>query len=57
MNKIKFGIVGYGRMGKIREKSILNSKAAKVIAIFDNSNFKLTNIDMKSVRIRNVIHD
>ena len=48
MNKIKFGIVGYGKMGKIREESILNSKTATVIAICDNSNFE--NIDDSVIR-------
>ena len=38
MSKIKFGIVGYGKMGKIREKSIMRSKNAEVVAIFDNNN-------------------
>ena len=28
MDQLKFGIAGYGKMGKIREKSIFNSSDA-----------------------------
>lgn len=35
MNKIKFGIAGYGKMGKIRELSIENSEKAELISIFE----------------------
>jgi len=35
MRKIKFGIAGYGKMGKIREKSILDSDDAKLISIYE----------------------
>lgn len=37
MKKIKFGIVGYGKMGKIREKTISSSKYAKLVAVHDVS--------------------
>ena len=37
MNKVKFGIAGYGKMGKIREESILNSSDAKLISIYEIS--------------------
>ena len=35
MKEIKFGIAGYGKMGKIREKSILDSMDATLISIYD----------------------
>jgi len=35
MKQIKFGIAGYGKMGKIREESILNSPDAKLISIYE----------------------
>ena len=35
MKKIKFGIAGYGKMGKIRERSILESNDSKLISIYD----------------------
>ena len=38
MDKLKFGIAGYGKMGKIREKSILNSSDAILISVYDNTN-------------------
>ena len=37
MNKVKFGIAGYGKMGKIREESILNSPDTKLISIYEVS--------------------
>jgi predicted dehydrogenase len=39
MKKIKFGIAGYGKMGKIREKSIFNSNFAELISIYEVSNY------------------
>ncbi len=39
MNKVKFGIAGYGKMGKIREESILNSSDAKLISIYEISEY------------------
>jgi predicted dehydrogenase len=39
MNKVKFGIAGYGKMGKIREESILNSPDAKLISIYEISEY------------------
>ena len=38
MNQLKFGIAGYGKMGKIREKSIFNSSDAVLISVYDNTN-------------------
>ena len=35
MNVIKFGIAGYGKMGKIREKSIFDSPEARLVSIYD----------------------
>ena len=37
MNKIKFGIAGYGKMGKIREKSINSSNHATLVSVFDRN--------------------
>jgi len=37
MEKIKFGIAGYGKMGKIREKSILRSNNALLVSIYEIS--------------------
>jgi len=39
MDKVKFGIAGYGKMGKIREESILNSSDAKLISIYEISEY------------------
>ena len=38
MDQLKFGITGYGKMGKIRERSILNSSDAILISVYDNTN-------------------
>ena len=38
MVQLKFGIAGYGKMGKIREKSIFNSSDAVLISVYDNTN-------------------
>ncbi|MAM04337.1 MAG: oxidoreductase [Flavobacteriales bacterium] len=35
MKKINIGIIGYGKMGKIRENSFLSSDDVKLISIFD----------------------
>ena len=35
MKKLKIGIIGYGKMGKIRHKAIEKSGQAEVIVIFD----------------------
>lgn len=35
MEKLKFGIAGYGKMGKIRERSIERSRDATLISIYD----------------------
>ncbi|MBT6206673.1 MAG: gfo/Idh/MocA family oxidoreductase, partial [Francisellaceae bacterium] len=37
MDQLKFGIAGYGKMGKIREKSIFNSSDAVLISVYDNT--------------------
>ena len=36
MKKLKIGITGYGKMGKIREKTFLSSQDVNLISIFDN---------------------
>jgi predicted dehydrogenase len=38
MDQLKFGIAGYGKMGKIREKSSFNSSDAVLISLYDNTN-------------------
>jgi len=38
MKQLKFGIAGYGKMGKIREISILESNDAELISIYDITN-------------------
>ena len=38
MDQLKFGIAGYGKIGKIREKSIFNSSDAVLISVYDNTN-------------------
>ena len=38
MNQLKIGIVGYGKMGKIREQSIIDSDEAKLVAVYEVSN-------------------
>jgi len=40
MNKIRIGIAGYGKMGKIREKTILESDETELVSIFDISHCK-----------------
>jgi predicted dehydrogenase len=35
MEKLKIGIAGYGKMGRIREKSIIESNEAELISIYD----------------------
>ena len=42
MNLLKFGISGYGKMGKIREKSISSSSEAILSSVFDNTNHEYT---------------
>jgi len=39
MKKIKFGLVGYGKMGKIREESIINSPNAELVSIYEVLNY------------------
>jgi len=39
MKQIKFGIAGYGKMGRIREESILNSSNAKLMSIYEVSDY------------------
>ena len=38
MDLLKFGIAGYGKMGKIREESIFNSSDAILVSVYDNTN-------------------
>jgi len=40
MDQLKFGIAGFGKMGKIREITIANSKDAKLIAIFEINDYQ-----------------
>ena len=39
MNLLKFGIAGYGKMGKIREQTISDSQDASLVAIFEITEF------------------
>ena len=39
MKQIKFGIAGYGKMGRIREESILTSSNAKLMSIYEVSDY------------------
>ncbi len=50
LNKIRFGIVGYGKMGKIRARSIYKSKDSTLISIYDTSNFELDNNNIKKCK-------
>ena len=45
MDQLKFGIAGYGKMGKIREKSIFNSSDAVLISVYDNTNHEYNKND------------
>ena len=40
MNILKFGIAGYGKMGKIREQSISDSQYASLVAIFEINEYE-----------------
>ena len=40
MNILKFGIAGYGKMGKIREQAIANNENTELVAIYDIDNHK-----------------
>jgi predicted dehydrogenase len=40
MNLLKFGIAGYGKMGKIREQSISDSQYASLVAIFEITEYE-----------------
>ena len=48
MNQLKIGIVGYGKMGKIREQSIIDSDETKLVAVYEVSN--------KQNSSKNIIH-
>jgi predicted dehydrogenase len=43
MNILKFGIAGYGKMGKIREQTISDSQNASLAAIFEINEYDCTN--------------
>ena len=45
---IRFGIIGYGKMGKIRAHSINQSKNATLVSIYDITKFKL---DVKNIKV------
>ena len=47
MNTLKFGIAGYGKMGKIRERSIANNENTELVAIYEINDHKYQD---KSVR-------
>jgi predicted dehydrogenase len=47
MNTLKFGIAGYGKMGKIRERSIANNENTELVAIYEINDHKCQD---KSVR-------
>jgi predicted dehydrogenase len=40
MDQLKFGIAGFGKMGKIREIAIANSQEAELIAIFEINDYQ-----------------
>ena len=40
MNILKFGIAGYGKMGKIRERTIANDLNTELVAIYEINNHK-----------------
>jgi predicted dehydrogenase len=40
MNVIKFGIAGYGKMGKIREQTISDSQYASLVAIYEINKYE-----------------
>ena len=40
MNILKFGIAGYGKMGKIREQTISDSQNASLVAIFEITDYE-----------------
>ncbi|MDB2671136.1 Gfo/Idh/MocA family oxidoreductase [Candidatus Pseudothioglobus singularis] len=46
MKQLKFAIAGYGRMGRIREKFILESSDAILVAIYDITSTKTQNNDI-----------
>ncbi|MBT5400174.1 hypothetical protein HOL24_06495 [bacterium] len=46
MTNIKFGIAGYGKMGKIRELSINEYKYATLVSIYEVSECKHYNKDI-----------
>ena len=46
MKQLKFAIAGYGKMGRIRENTILKSPNAKLVAIYDITNPKHHNNDI-----------
>ncbi len=43
MKKLKFGIAGYGKMGKIRADSIFNFEEAELVSVFDKDLENLEN--------------
>ena len=47
MKKLKIGIIGYGKMGKIRHIAIEKSKRAEVVAVFDPNPIELLNNKIK----------
>jgi predicted dehydrogenase len=43
MNLLKFGIAGYGKMGRIREQTLSDSKYASLISIFEINDYECKN--------------
>ena len=40
MNILKFGVAGYGKMGKIRERTIANDLNTELVAIYEINDHK-----------------
>ena len=47
MKQLKLAIAGYGKMGQIREKSILESDNTKLISIYDITEYEHHNESIK----------
>ena len=54
MKKLKIGIIGYGKMGKIRHIAIEKSKRAEVVAVFDPNPIESLN---NKVKLMNTAED
>jgi len=47
MSTLKFGIAGYGKMGKIRERSIANNENTELVAIYEINDHKCQDKSVK----------